>query len=89
MLGVFPDWRYEDSTIELGKGDRLLLFTDGITEASDASGNEFEEVRIGEFAAANAGLTAKELNSKLLLQVTAFCNGHFQDDATLLVIASN
>ena len=38
VLGVFPDWIYEDSTVELKAGDRLLLFTDGITEASDASG---------------------------------------------------
>lgn len=89
VLGVFPDWKYEGATIELKAGDRLLLFTDGITEASDADGNEFEETRIAEFAKANAGLTAKNLNSALLAQVTAYCNGRFQDDATLLVIASN
>ncbi len=88
VLGVFPDWRYEDATIDLKGGDRLLLFTDGITEASDANGNEFEETRIAEFAATHAALSAKELNSKLLAQVTAFCSGHFQDDATLLVIAA-
>jgi sigma-B regulation protein RsbU (phosphoserine phosphatase) len=89
VLGVFPDWNYEDATIQLKAGDRLLLFTDGITEASDASGNEFEEAKIAEFAVANAALSAKEMNNRLLAQVTAYCNGHFQDDATLLVIASN
>ena len=89
VLGVFPDWIYEDSTVELKAGDRLLLFTDGITEASDASGKEFEETNIIAFAAAHATLSAKELNSGLLAQVTTFCDGHFQDDATLLVIASD
>jgi sigma-B regulation protein RsbU (phosphoserine phosphatase) len=89
VLGVFPDWRYEDSTIELKAGDRLLLFTDGITEASDANGKEFEETSIATFALAHAALSAKDLNSGLLAQVTTFCSGHFQDDATLLVIASN
>jgi len=89
VLGVFPEWKYEDETIALKAGDRLLLFTDGITEASDVNGNEFEETRIAEYATANAGLTAKNLNSGLLAQVTAYCSGHFQDDATLLVIASN
>jgi sigma-B regulation protein RsbU (phosphoserine phosphatase) len=56
VLGVFPDWQYEDSTVELRTGDRLLLFTDGITEASDADGKEFEEARIATFAKANAAL---------------------------------
>jgi sigma-B regulation protein RsbU (phosphoserine phosphatase) len=89
VLGVFPDWQYEDSTIELKAGDRLLLFTDGITEASDANGKEFEETSIAAFAITHAALSAKDLNSGLLAQVTAFCSGHFQDDATLLVIASD
>jgi sigma-B regulation protein RsbU (phosphoserine phosphatase) len=89
VLGVFPDWSYEDSTAELRPGDRLLLFTDGITEASDADGKEFEEAGIAAFAQANHALSARELNNRLLAQVTAFCNAQFQDDATLLVIAAN
>jgi sigma-B regulation protein RsbU (phosphoserine phosphatase) len=89
VLGVFPAWTYEDSTIELKAGDRLLLFTDGITEASDADGQEFEETSIATFAKANSTLSAKELNSRLLANVTAFCGAQFQDDATLLVIAAN
>ena len=61
VLGIFPDWKYEDATIQLGRGDRLLLFTDGITEASDAKGQEFEETRVAAFAKANTGLSAKQL----------------------------
>lgn len=34
VLGVFPAWKYENSIVALTPGDRLLLFTDGITEAS-------------------------------------------------------
>ncbi len=88
VLGVFPGWKYENSTIEFGAGDRLLLFTDGITEATDAAGQEFEEGSIATFAKANAGLSASELNTRLLAQVTAFCDAQFRDDATLLVIAA-
>ena len=88
VLGVFADWTYEDFKIELREGDRLLLFTDGITEASDANGQEFEESRIAAFALANGTLSAKELNRRLLAQVTSFCNAQFRDDATLLVIAA-
>jgi sigma-B regulation protein RsbU (phosphoserine phosphatase) len=88
VLGVFPEWNYENSTIELKAGDRLLLFTDGITEALNSDGREFEEAAIAAFTKANAALSAKELNSRLLAQVTTHCNAQFQDDATLLVIAA-
>ena len=89
VLGVFPDWQYADSTVGLRAGDRMLLFTDGITEATDADGQEFEEASIAAFAEANRALSAKELNARLLAQVTAFCRGQFKDDATLMVIAAN
>lgn len=89
VLGVFPDWQYEDATVELRAGDRLFLFTDGITEASDTGGNEFEEARIAAFAKDNRALSAHELNSCLLAEASAFCRNQFQDDATLLVIAAN
>lgn len=88
VLGVFPSWHYENATIELRKGDRLLLFTDGITEAENAVGREFEEAGVAAFARANNALSARELNSRLLAQVTTFCSGHFQDDATLLVVGA-
>jgi phosphoserine phosphatase RsbU/P len=89
VLGVFPGWVYEDASMELRAGDRLLLFTDGITEASDRDGQEFEESGIASFATANSLLSATDLNSRLLAKVTTFCDAKFCDDATLLVIAAN
>ena len=69
-------------------GDRLLLFTDGITEASMRTGRNSKKRGIAAFAIANRTLSAKDLNSRLLAQVTAYCGAQFQDDATLLVIAA-
>ena len=89
VLGVFPSWTYEDVTIELWPGDRLLLFTDGITEASGPDDEEFGEANVAEFARANSSRSAGELNSRLLAHVSAFCGDHFQDDATVVVIAAN
>jgi sigma-B regulation protein RsbU (phosphoserine phosphatase) len=89
VLGVFSSWNYEEAAVELNRGDRLLLFTDGITEATNANGQEFEEASIGAFAKANAALSARQLTSQLLAQVTGYCSGQFQDDATLLVIAAD
>ncbi len=89
VLGVFSDWTYEDSSMELRAGDRLILFTDGITEAADEEQREFGESGIAEFAKANSALSASELTSQLLGKVTEFCAAQFRDDATLLVIAAN
>jgi sigma-B regulation protein RsbU (phosphoserine phosphatase) len=89
VLGVFPDWSYEDSIVVLRPGDRLFLFTDGIAEASSAEGGEFAEAGIAAFAQSNRSLSAQESTNRLMAQVTAYCNAEFQDDATLLVIAAN
>ncbi len=87
VLGVFPDWKYEDSSVDLGSGDRLLLFTDGITEAEGPQEEEFGVERVALFAKTNAAESAAEMNQQLLAQVTEFCGAQFHDDATLLVLA--
>jgi sigma-B regulation protein RsbU (phosphoserine phosphatase) len=89
VLGVFPAWKYENSTIELSPGDRLFLFTDGITEAAGPDGQEFGVDKIAAFARAHRARSASALNNLLLAQVTDFCGAKFQDDATLLVLAVN
>jgi len=89
VLGVFPTWKYEDSMVELRPGDRLLLFTDGIMEVPGPDGQEFGETNLAAIAKANCVSSASELNAKVLAQVTDFCVGHFQDDATLMVIATS
>lgn len=87
LLGVFPDWKYEDSVVQLAPGDRLLLFTDGITEAAKPDGEEFGEDRLVRVAKAVLDVTPAELNTYLLKDVKNFCNSQLQDDATLIVIA--
>ena len=88
VLGVFPTWEYENAKIEFRAGDRLLLVTDGITEASDGNEQEFGEEKLAEAALKESKCTAAEMSDALLDQVTEFCDAHFQDDATLLVIAA-
>jgi phosphoserine phosphatase RsbU/P len=87
VLGVFPAWKYKDSSVDLSSGDRLLLFTDGITEAEGAQGEEFGIERVASFAKTHASNSAARINQQLLAQVTEFCGARFQDDATLLVLA--
>jgi len=88
VLGVFPDWNYTDGLTHLASGDRLLLFTDGITEAMRTDGEEFGEERILQSSKTNLALSCDELKTSLLTAVNQFCEGQLHDDATLLLIAA-
>ncbi len=85
VLGVFPDWVYQDSTVQLERGDTLLLATDGVTEAENSRLEELGEQRLLEAAGARNG-TALDTQRAVMQQVTAYCAGNFRDDATLLVL---
>lgn len=85
VLGALPDWTYQDHAAELQPGDKLLLSTDGITEAENAQLEEFGEERLLDVARARDG-SALDIQRVIMQQVTTFCGGNFRDDATLLVI---
>lgn len=85
VLGVLPDWTYQDFTVRLERGDKLLLSTDGVTEAENSQLEEFGEQRLLEAARARDG-SALDIQRAVMQQVTAYCGGNFRDDATLLVL---
>jgi sigma-B regulation protein RsbU (phosphoserine phosphatase) len=86
-LGLFPDWNYEMGEVQFTPGDRLVLFTDGMTEVSGANGEEFGEERLVTVLVENRHLSAGELQEKILAEVAKFSGGRFEDDATLVVVA--
>ncbi|MBZ5572075.1 MAG: SpoIIE family protein phosphatase [Acidobacteriia bacterium] len=86
VLGQFPDWVYEQSEVRLGSGDKLLLFTDGLIEASDADEEAFGEHRLAAIALNNPAQNAAELMNSLMQASSAHCGGHFQDDASMVVL---
>jgi len=85
VLGALPDWVYQDHTAQLQPGDKLLLWTDGITEAENAQLEEFGEERLVEAARIEVA-TAMDTQRAIMQRVTAFCSANFRDDATLLVL---
>lgn len=87
VLGLSVEAYYEQGAVRLEPGDRLLLFTDGLTEANSAEGEEFGEERLIETAVQNRELSAKALEEKLLASSAAFSSG-FTDDVTLVVVAA-
>jgi hypothetical protein len=73
---------------KLEPGDRLLLYSDGVVEARDASGEFFGEQRLVDFTerASLAELSAPETLRRLAAAVLAHQGGRLQDDATLLMV---
>jgi phosphoserine phosphatase RsbU/P len=87
VLGVFPDATFADADVPLRSGDRVLLFTDGITEARDGADEEYGEPRLTDALLRHRHQDASTLHAALLDEVTRFTGRGFQDDATLLVVA--
>jgi hypothetical protein len=84
---LFRDDPHEQATATLAPGDRLVLFTDGASEARRGE-EEFGEDRLAAFIAANRALGAAELQEKMVEELTAFTSGNFSDDVTLVVVAA-
>jgi phosphoserine phosphatase RsbU/P len=89
VLGVFPDGEYAQGRVIMGPGDRLILFTDGMTEARNTADEEFGEDRLIELAVMHRACSAPALQSRLSAAVAGFTGGRFQDDATLIVMAAD
>jgi phosphoserine phosphatase RsbU/P len=87
VLGVFPKQKFATGAARLVSGDRLILFTDGVTEACDTAEEEFGEVRLLRLLQEHRAATASALQEKILAVAGEFSRGHWHDDATLLVLA--
>jgi sigma-B regulation protein RsbU (phosphoserine phosphatase) len=84
-LGLLQAWDGVERQAALAPGDLLLLFTDGVSEAENAAGEEFGEARLLEALRAGAGLPAPALLASILEALEAFAGSGLQDDVTLLV----
>jgi len=90
VLGLFPEVQYEDASVDLCPGDLLVAFTDGITEALDAEGQEFGEQRLKDFLRGATGKTAEEISSSLASRIREWIGDAEQhDDLTFVVVAVN
>jgi sigma-B regulation protein RsbU (phosphoserine phosphatase) len=87
VLGVFAARNYEMGSAQLSPGDKVVLFTDGVTEARNPADEEFGEARLLRLLEDHLALSADELQKKILAVVAEFSGGRWQDDATLLVLA--
>lgn len=87
VLGAFPHIEYAQGEVQLREGDRLLLFTDGLSEAIDQNKEQFGEQRLLDLLRDHRHRTAEELKDIIFDAVAEFCGHSFSDDAALMIVS--
>ena len=86
ILGAFSDAIFEEETQFLQDGDTIIMFTDGVTEARDASDDEFGDDRLTTCLHTERALAPAALLQRVLTTVAGFCRGAEQrDDITVTI----
>jgi sigma-B regulation protein RsbU (phosphoserine phosphatase) len=87
LLGVFAKPPYPQGSAQFTAGDLLVLYTDGVTEAEDPSGNRFGTARLMDWARHQSGRSPAETKDSLMHTVGDFCGGKRRgDDRSALVV---
>ncbi len=89
VLGFMLGDGFQSERLSLAPGDRLLLYTDGVSEATNDSEEEFGPERLAELVAGPAQETMEQRYAQIMDNVTEYAHGKFRDDATLLLLAIN
>ena len=86
-IGMFVDTQFAATKFQLAKDDILVAYTDGITEAANASGDMWGLERLERLLRSCSRMAPNEIVERILAEVSEFANGEPQsDDVTLLVM---
>ncbi|MDA0736950.1 MAG: SpoIIE family protein phosphatase [Bacteroidetes bacterium] len=87
MLGIMEEIDLPKATLSIGKGDILMLFSDGVTEATNPSGELFSEERFERWLLDHNQLSAEEMKDALLKTLRDYADGSPQsDDITFIIV---
>ena len=87
VVGVFPDARYEQETIQGKTGDLFVAYTDGIVESVNEYGEEYGENRLTQVIQENRHLFADAIKNTVVQSVLSWTNAEERDDDMTLIIA--
>jgi phosphoserine phosphatase RsbU/P len=85
-LGIFRDTGFQEEGIALRRGDTLVLFSDGVTEAGQEKDNEFGEARLEAVVAAVRARPLAEIQQQVLKALHGWVGDELEDDMTLLLV---
>lgn len=86
VIGALENATFDEDAVSLASGDTLVMFTDGVTEARNAEGDEFGEERLIDCLAARGAASPPELMDRVFARVASFCDGaEPSDDITVTV----
>jgi phosphoserine phosphatase RsbU/P len=87
VVGMFADVEYPVSRFAMQPGDILVLYTDGVIEAENESGEEYSLARLGTAAVSQRDLSAAAIQAALIEDLKKFYRRQdFSDDVTLMVV---
>jgi sigma-B regulation protein RsbU (phosphoserine phosphatase) len=87
VLGILPGLTFQPQATLLGPGDTLVVYSDGVTEATNADGDEFGEVRLEEILVRNRTMTAAELVDEVNAELESFVGGAPPNDDITFAVA--
>jgi serine phosphatase RsbU (regulator of sigma subunit) len=85
VLGLFDNWECSVEEVTLTPGDTLAVYSDGVTEAATAKGEEFGECRLIETLRLQRHLPVSTLLETIVATVQKFSDGEQADDITLVL----
>ena len=85
VVGLVEDWSTETGEVLLRAGDRLAIYSDGLTEATDGSGEEFGEARLVQAIESRGEADVEALLDSVFEAVRRFSAGEQADDQTMVI----
>lgn len=86
-MGALAESTYDEDELILNRGDMVIVYSDGITEAMDENEEEFTLERLEGIVKENVELSANELHNLIYKEVKTHAKNAVQsDDITLLII---
>lgn len=89
VVGALLDQSWEDAEEQLGPGDEVVMFTDGVPDARKAGGPMFGEARLVELLGELVGAPVTEVCTRIIERLDEFATRDWPDDVTLLVLRRN
>jgi sigma-B regulation protein RsbU (phosphoserine phosphatase) len=85
-VGMFPDWTYDEGTVQLNPGDLVIAYTDGVTEVENPTGEEWGVEGLCSAVTQSNAEGAEAIVHAIFSSMDEFSRGRQTDDATVVVL---